>query len=62
VVVVMGVTLAVIGALNDPYRDGVGSVQPVAMERTLRLLEQARAVVGQTGPLPCDADGRAPAS
>jgi hypothetical protein len=32
----------------------------VAMERTLTLLEQGRQVVGASGPLPCDANGRAP--
>ena len=36
---------------------GFGSLRPVAMERTLRILEQERLVVRETGPLPCDAAG-----
>jgi hypothetical protein len=30
----------------------------VAMERTLALVGQARQVLGEDGPLPCDAEGR----
>ena len=50
-------TLAAIMALNNPYRDGLGQIKPVAMERSLRILDSARAVVNATGPLPCDARG-----
>ena len=35
----------------------MGQIQPVAMERSLRVLDTARAVVNQTAPLPCDARG-----
>jgi hypothetical protein len=49
--------LLLIQFLNDPYRDGPGGLQPVAMERTLRILDQERSVSGQTGPLPCDRNG-----
>ena len=51
------VTLLAINALNNPYRPGVGSIRPVAMERTLRLIDQARAVVHDRAPLPCDGAG-----
>jgi hypothetical protein len=54
---VVVVTLLAIVALNNPYRPGVGSIRPVAMERTLRLLDQARSVVNSRGPLPCDPEG-----
>jgi hypothetical protein len=57
VVSMMVVTLAVIRVLDDPF--GSGGLKPVAMERTLTQLEQARKVVGATGPLPCDTGGRA---
>jgi hypothetical protein len=57
VVVVIASTLLVIRFLDDPYRPGLGSLRPVAMERTLRILEQERRIVGDTGPLPCDARG-----
>jgi hypothetical protein len=50
-------TLLAIHALDRPYGPGVGSIGPVAMERTLRLLDEAREVVGDTAPLPCDEDG-----
>ena len=41
-------------------RDDPGKNQ-MAMERTLTILDQARAVVGEGEPLPCDAQG-APAA
>ena len=54
---VIVVTLLAINALDNPYRDGVGQIKPVAMERSLRILDRARAVVNDTAPLPCDARG-----
>ena len=51
-------TLLAIYALDNPYAPGVGGIRPIAMERSLRLADQARAVVGDTAPLPCDEDGR----
>jgi hypothetical protein len=58
VVAVLTGTLLVIGFLNSPFHRGFGSLRPVAMERTLRILEQERQIVGDTTPLPCDSDGR----
>jgi hypothetical protein len=52
-------TLLAINALDHPYRAGVGSIRPVAIERALRVMDQGRLVVGDTGALPCDAAGRA---
>ena len=37
---VIVLTLIAIEALDNPYRSGLGQIQPVAMERTLRLLDQ----------------------
>lgn len=51
------VTLLAINALDQPYRPGLGSLHPVAMERSLRLIDQARVAVGETAPPPCDAQG-----
>ena len=51
------VTLLAINALDHPYRKGVGSIRPTAMERTLQLVDKARAVVHDQAPLPCDAKG-----
>jgi Protein of unknown function (DUF4239) len=57
VVAVMVATLLVIGFLNHPYRPGLGSLKPTAMERTLRILDQERRIVGDTAPAPCDNRG-----
>ena len=54
---VIVLTLLAINALGHPYRDGLGRIQPVAMERSLRVLDTARAVLNQTTPPPCDARG-----
>src|SRR3954451_8180718 len=57
VVAVMAATILLIRFLDNPYRAGVGSLKPVAMERTLQLLDQERRIVGDTTPVPCDARG-----
>lgn len=54
---VIVVTLTAINALDNPYREGVGQIRPVAMERSLRLLDTARVVLNVRAPLPCDARG-----
>jgi hypothetical protein len=54
---VIVLTLLAINALDNPYRGAVGRIEPVAMERTLRLLNIARADVNVTAPLPCDTRG-----
>ena len=61
----MGGTLATIVAmmlllnfLDDPVRSGVGGLQPVAMERTLVLIDESLEAVGAEVTVPCDADGR----
>jgi len=59
VVATMASILLVINFLDNPYGSGLGSLQPVAMERTLQVLEQERQVVGDTTPAPCDARGTA---
>jgi Protein of unknown function (DUF4239) len=56
---VIVVTLLAINALDNPYRDGIGSLRPVAMERALTLIGDARAAVGDDAVPPCDAAGRA---
>jgi len=54
---VVTVTLLAIYALDNPYRPGVGSLRPVAMERSLTLLDQARNAVDDTTSLPCNDEG-----
>jgi hypothetical protein len=56
VVVIVGLLL-LLQFLDNPYRPGVGSLRPVAMERTLRLIDQQLAIVGYDSPLPCDESG-----
>jgi len=58
VVAVITVTLLLIRALDNPFQEGRGGLRPVAMERTLRVIGEDRAVVGQSDRLPCDARGR----
>jgi hypothetical protein len=58
-VAVMTVTLLVLRVLDTPFHEGVGGLRPVAMERTLTLVAQARDVVGATSAPPCDARGLA---
>jgi hypothetical protein len=59
VTAVMVATLLLINALNNPFHSGVGGLRPVAMERTLDILEVQLAGVGQRGDLPCSEDGEA---
>jgi hypothetical protein len=57
VVAAITAMLLLIQFLDDPYRDSLGGLQPVAMERTLGILEQERGLTGETGRLPCDSQG-----
>jgi hypothetical protein len=58
VVAVLCMTLLVIRQLESPYYSGPGALQPVAMKRTLVLLDEELAVAGGRVPIPCDAAGR----
>jgi succinate dehydrogenase/fumarate reductase cytochrome b subunit len=63
--VLMGSVVAVIVSmfvllqfLDHPYGSGIGGLRPVAMERTLRIIDQELAAVGKTNiTIPCDTDG-----
>ena len=50
-------TLLAINALDNPHSSPLGRIEPVAMERTLKILDTERAVVNDKSPLPCDAQG-----
>jgi hypothetical protein len=56
--VVVATMLAII-ALDNPYRPGLGTIEPTAMERSIRILDQERAVVNDRAAPPCDSDGNA---
>jgi hypothetical protein len=57
VTLVMVATLLLINILNSPFHSGSGGLTPVAMERTLNILEGELAGVGNRGPLPCSDTG-----
>jgi hypothetical protein len=50
-------TLLAINALDNPYRSGMGSIRPVAMERSLSMIDEARTVVNDRTSIPCTPDG-----
>jgi hypothetical protein len=58
VVVVIGVMLLLLKFLDTPFGSGVGALKPTAMERALRMTDEALAAVGDTVRPPCDAEGR----
>jgi hypothetical protein len=56
---VIATMLLLLSALDHPYARGVGGLDPIAMERSLRLAEDAlEAVEAEVRP-PCSADGTA---
>jgi hypothetical protein len=57
VVAVIAAMMFVLRNLDEPFHNGVGGLQPVAMERTLRMADEALNAIGaQLQPL-CDARG-----
>jgi len=58
VVGVIVALLLLLYALDHPYQRGVGGLKPVAMERTLRIVDQALDAVGGNVSPPCKQDGR----
>ena len=58
VVSVITAMLLLIGFLDNPFHEGVGGVRPVAMERTLDIIDQALAAVERPVTPPCDPQGR----
>ena len=57
VVAVITAMLLLLSFLNHPVHDGLGGLRPVAMERTLEVIDQELTIVGHDAPLPCDARG-----
>jgi hypothetical protein len=58
VATVIASLLLLINFLDNPFTDGVGGVQPVAMERALDVIDEALAEAGRQVEPPCDALGR----
>ena len=57
VVSVIAALLLLLYALDHPFHDGVGGLKPVAMERSLRMIDEGLSSVDARGRLPCDARG-----
>ena len=58
VTAVMTLMLLLLVFLDNPFHSGVGGLQPVAMERSLRTLDAALPSVAPGVAPPCDAEGR----
>jgi hypothetical protein len=54
---VIVVMLLLLGSLDNPFHKGVGGLRPVAMERTLRIVDAALRSTGINVVLPCDTKG-----
>ncbi len=54
VTAVIAAMLLLLNFLNNPFHDGIGGLQPVAMERTLEIIDQELSIAGQDTPPPCD--------
>ena len=59
VTVVIALLLLLLAFFEHPHGDGVGRLQPTAMERTLRLIGSQLDLAGITVTPPCDDDGNA---
>jgi hypothetical protein len=57
VTAVVVVMLLLLVFLNSPFHKGVGGLRPVAMERTLLIVDQALGATGKTTRVPCDGQG-----
>ena len=57
VVAVITAMLLLLNFLNNPFHDGIGGLRPVAMERTLQIIDQELQIAGDDEPPPCDALG-----
>jgi hypothetical protein len=58
VTAVMVASLLTLMVLDRPYSPDTGGLRPVAMERSLATLQEARSVLHLVDPLPCDEVGR----
>ena len=49
--------LLLLNFLDNPFHSDVGGLRPVAMERTLRIVDEALEAIGTEVRIPCDAEG-----
>ena len=59
VVSVITAMLLLLYALDHPFHNGIGGLRPVAMERTLKIIDQELKIAGASQPPPCDGRGNA---
>jgi succinate dehydrogenase/fumarate reductase cytochrome b subunit len=57
VTVVIVLMLLLLAFLDNPFHSDVGGLRPVAMERTLRIVDEALGAIGTEVRIPCDAEG-----
>jgi hypothetical protein len=50
--------LLLLWSLDRPFHQGVGGLKPVAMERSIRVLDEVLPSFAPDVTPPCDADGR----
>jgi len=58
VTAVITTLLLLLNGLDNPFHSGVGGLRPVAMERTLRIIDQALGATSLEVRAPCDAQGK----
>jgi Protein of unknown function (DUF4239) len=59
VAAVITVLMLLLGFFDNPHGDGLGQLQPTAMERSLRIIDGEVATLGVTDEPPCDQRGNA---
>jgi hypothetical protein len=57
VAIVITSTLLLLWFLDHPYHSGPGGLRPVAMERTIRILNEEAPVISEKLTIPCDERG-----
>jgi hypothetical protein len=57
VVSVIVMLFLLLNALDNPFAEGVGGLDPVAMERSLRIVDEELRALGGQVPIPCGPDG-----
>ena len=62
VAIVITSTLLLLWFLDHPYHSGPGGLRPVAMERTIHILDQEAAALSEKLTIPCDKQGTRVAS
>jgi hypothetical protein len=59
VTAVITTMLLLLTFLDNPFHSGVGGLRPVAMERTLRIVDEALGATERDVRIPCDDEGNA---